>query len=87
MLVSRAHADTAFRLAEEMHRGGGEVAVVFLGRGVNHVSDPETLARLGFAELYTLEAEFDSPREEVQALSYAGLVELLEESGRTVSWI
>jgi len=87
VLISRAHADTAFRLAEEMHRGGDEVAVLFLGRGTHHVSRPETLERLGFASLYTIQDEFDSPIEEVEAISYGELVGLIEESERTFSWI
>ena len=87
VLISRAHADTAFRLAEEMHRDGDEVAVLFLGRGTHHVSRPETLKRLGFARLHTISDEFDSPLEEVEAISYDGFVGLLEESGRTFSWI
>jgi hypothetical protein len=87
VLISRAHADTAFRLAEELHRDGDEVAVLFLGRGTHHVSRPETLGRLGFASLYTIRDEFDSPIEEVEAISYDEVVGLLEESGRTFSWI
>ncbi len=86
-MISRAHANTAFRLAEELHRDGDEVAVLFLGRGTHHVSRPETLRRLGFASLYTIQDEFDSPREEVEAIGYEKLVALLEESGRTFSWI
>jgi sulfur transfer complex TusBCD TusB component (DsrH family) len=87
VLISRAHADTAFRLAEEMHRDGDEVAVLFLGRGTHHVSRPETLEMLGFASLYTIQDEFDSPLEEVKAITYRELVKLLEECGRTFSWI
>ena len=87
VLISRAHADTAFRLAEEMHRDGDEVAVLFLGRGTHHVSRPETLEMLGFASLYTVRDEFDSPLEEVKAITYQELVKLLEECGRTFSWI
>jgi hypothetical protein len=87
VLISRAHAETAFRLAEELHSDGDEVAVLFLGRGTHHVSRPETLGRLGFASLYSIQDEFDSPLEEVMAISYDELVGLLEESGRTFSWI
>jgi hypothetical protein len=87
VLISRAHADTAFRLAEELHRDGDEVAILFLGRGTHHVSRPETLGRLGFASLHTVRDEFDSPLEEVEAIGYEELVVLLEESGRTFSWI
>jgi hypothetical protein len=87
VLISRAHADTAFRLAEEMHRDGDEVAVLFLGRGTHYVSRPETLEMLGFASLYTIRDEFDSPLEEVKAITYLELVKLLEECGRTFSWI
>jgi len=87
VLISRAHADTAFRLAEEMHRDGDEVAVLFLGRGTHHVSRSETLEKLGFASLYTIQDEFDSPIDEVEAISYDEFVGLLEESERTFSWI
>lgn len=87
VFISRAHADTAFRLAEEMHRDGDEVAMLFLGRGTHHVSKPETLERLGFASLYTIQDEFDSPIEEVEAISYDELVGLIEASERTFSWI
>ena len=86
-MISRAHAETAFRLAEEMHRDGDEVAVLFLGRGTHHVSRPETLERLGFASLHTIMDEFDSPIEEVEAVSYDEFVGLIEASGRTFSWI
>lgn len=87
VLISRAHAETAFRLAEELYGDGDEVAMVFLGRGTHHVSRPETLGRLGFASLYTVRDEFDSPLEEVEAIGYDEFVGLLEESGRTFSWI
>ncbi len=87
VLISRAHAETAFRLVEELHRDGDEVALVFLGRGTHHISKRETLERLGFAGLYTIRDEFDSPLEEVEAIGYGELVALLEESGRTFSWI
>ena len=86
-MISRAHAETAFRLAEELHRDGDEVAVLFLGRGTHHVSRPETLEKLGFASLYTIQDEFDSPIDEVEAISYDEFVGLLEESERTFSWI
>ncbi|MBN2334122.1 DsrE family protein [Candidatus Bathyarchaeota archaeon] len=87
IVISRAHADTAFRLAEELHSDGGDVAVFFTGRGVHHISQPETLERLGFAELYTIDSEFDSPLDEVRAISYDEFIGLLEESERTFSWI
>lgn len=87
VLISRAHADTAFRLAEEMHRDGDEVAMLFLGRGTHHISKPETLERLCFASLHTIRDEFDSPIDKVEAIGYNEFVGLLEESGRTFSWI
>lgn len=87
VLVSRAHAETAFRLSEELYKDGDEVAVLFLGRGTHHISRPGTLERLGFASLYTVRDEFDSPLEEVEAIGYDKLAALLEESGRTFSWI
>jgi len=87
VLISRAHADTAFRLAEELHRDGDEMALLFLGRGTHHISRPETLERLGFASIYTVRDEFDSPLEKVEAIGYDEFVVLLEESERTFSWI
>ena len=87
LIVSRAHADTAFRLAAEMHLDGSEVAILFTGRGTHHISQTETITKLRYAKLYTIEDEFDSPIEEVQAIGYERFVELLEESERTFSWI
>lgn len=87
LIISRAHADTAFRLAAEMHLEGSEVAILFIGRGTHHISQSETIMKLLYAELYTFEEEYNSPVEEVQAISYESFIELLEESERTFSWI
>ncbi len=87
VVVSRAHADTAFELAWEMHRDGSEIAILFTGRGTHHISDTETINGLSYADLYTVADEFDSPMEHVEAISYDRFVELLEESERTFSWI
>lgn len=87
LVISRAHAETAFRLAAEMHLEGGEVAILFTGRGTHHISQPETITKLRYAKLYTIEDEYDSPLEEVQAINYESFIILLEESERTFSWI
>jgi sulfur transfer complex TusBCD TusB component (DsrH family) len=87
LVVSRAHAETAFRLAEEMRREG-EVTILFTGRGTHHTSDRELVERLSrFASLITLETEFDSPLDEVRAINYDEFVEILERCKRTFSWI
>ena len=87
VIVSRAHADTAFSLAEEMHRDGDTVHIFFTGRGTHHCSREESLEKLGWANLYTFEMEFDSTRDEVQAVNYDFFVELLERCERTFTWI
>ena len=87
LVVSRAHAETAFRLAEEMHRDGSKITILFTGRGTHHTSDMELIKRLGFADLITMETEFDSPLDEVQAISYDEFIRVLERCERTFSWI
>ncbi|MCW4050671.1 MAG: DsrE family protein [Candidatus Bathyarchaeota archaeon] len=87
VVISRAHADTAFRLAEELHDADDEIAFVFTGRGTHHLSNEETLEKLSYGELYTLEDEYDSTDERVHAISYESFIVLLEESERTFSWI
>ena len=87
VIVSRAHADTAFSLAEEMHRDGDTVHIFFTGRGTHHCSREESLEKLDWANLYTFETEFDSTRDEIQAVGYDFLVDLLERCKRTFSWI
>ena len=87
VMVSRAHADTAFRLAEEMHKDGDRVNIFFMGRGKHHCGRAETLESLKWANLYTFETEFDSTSEDVDAVSYDFFVELLEKANRTFSWI
>ena len=87
VIVSRAHADTAFTIAEEMHRDGDTVHIVFTGRGTHHCSREESLEKLRWANLYTYEMEFNSTRDEVQAVSYDFFVELLERCERTFTWI
>lgn len=86
MVISRAHAETAFRLAEEMH-ATGEVTILFTGRGTHHTSDPGLMERLGFADLVTFETEYDSPLEEVRAITYDEFVKIMEDCERTFSWI
>ena len=87
VMVSRAHADTAFRLAEEMHKDGDTVNIFFMGRGKHHCSREEVIESLNWANLYTFETEFDSTNEAVEAVSYDFFIDLLEKSGRTFSWI
>ncbi|HUV34273.1 MAG TPA: hypothetical protein VMW22_05040 [Candidatus Desulfaltia sp.] len=87
LVVSRAHAETAFRLAEEMHMDGSGITILFTGRGTHHTSDLELIKRLSYADLITLETEFDSPLDEVRAVGYGELVKILEKCERTFSWI
>jgi hypothetical protein len=87
VIVSRAHAETAFSLAEEMHRDGDNVHIFFTGRGTHHCSRDESLERLGWANLYTYEMEFDSTSDQVRAVNYDFFVELLERCERTFTWI
>jgi len=87
VVVSRAHNETAFRLAEEMSKEG-RVTILFTGKGTHHTSDQELIAKLSrFASLVTAETEFDSPLDEVQAISYDEFVRILERCERTFSWI
>jgi hypothetical protein len=87
VIVSRAHAETAFSLAEEMHKDGDTVHIFFTGRGTHHCSRDESLERLGWANLYTYEMEFDSTSDQVKAVNYDFFVELLERCERTFTWI
>ncbi len=87
VIVSRAHAETAFSLAEEMHKDGDTVHIFFTGRGTHHCSRDESLERLGWANLYTYEMEFDSTSDQVRAVNYDFFVELLERCERTFTWI
>jgi hypothetical protein len=87
VVISRAHSETAFRLAEEINRDGSEVHMIFMGRGTHYLSRGDTLRDLKFANLYTFETEFDSPKEEVYALSYEEFVKILEKCERTFTWI
>ncbi len=87
VMVSRAHADTAFRLAYEMHKDGDMVNIFFMGRGKHHCGREEVVESLKWANLYTFETEFDSTTESVKAVSYDFFVELFERCNRTFSWI
>ena len=87
VVVSRAHADTAFGLTREMHMDGDIVHVFFMGRGTHHCGREETVESLNWANLYTFETEFDSTSEKVKAVGYDFFVELLERCERTFSWI
>lgn len=87
LVVSRAHAETAFRLAEEMHKAGSKITILFTGRGTHHTSDLELIRRLSYADLVTMETEFDSPLDEVRAIGYDEFVRILEKCERSFSWI
>lgn len=87
ILISRAHADTAFNLAKELFNDGSEVHILFTGRGTHHLSRGDVLKEMEFAKLYTFETEFDSPKDEVRAISYDEFIELLEKCERTFTWI
>ncbi|MBD3173384.1 hypothetical protein GF326_13045 [Candidatus Bathyarchaeota archaeon] len=87
VMISRAHAETAFRLAEELHKDGSEIHILFTGRGTHHLGRGDVLKKLEFAELYTFETEFDSPKEKIKAISYLEFVELMELCERTFTWI
>jgi hypothetical protein len=87
MVVSRAHAETAFKLAEELSREG-ELTILFTGRGTHHISDMELIERLSsFASLISIETEFDSPLDLVQAIGYDQFVKIVEKCERSFSWI
>ena len=87
ILISRAHAETAFKLANELHRDGSEIHVLFMGRGTHHLSRGDVLKELEFAKLYTFETEFDSPRDEIKAIGYDEFIGLIEKCERTFTWI
>ena len=87
ILISRAHAETAFTLAQKMHFDGSDIHMLFMGRGTHHLSRRDTLRQLSFADLYTFETEFDSPKDEIRAINYVEFVELLEKCERTFTWI
>jgi len=87
VLISRAHSETAFKLAKEIHDDGSEIHILFMGRGTHYLSRGGTLQELEFAKLYTFETEFDSPNEQVKAISYQKFVDLLEKCERTFTWI
>lgn len=87
VMISRAHSETAFSLLKELYNDGSEVHIVFLGRGTHYLGKGDTLKELEFAKLYTFETEFDSPKEEINAISYIEYVKLLEKCERTFTWI
>lgn len=86
-MISRAHSETAFKLANEIHMNGEDVSIVFTGRGTHYLNRPGIMEMLSFADLYTFSSEFDSPKDEVKAINYTEFVKILEESERTFSWI
>jgi hypothetical protein len=87
VVISRAHNETAFKLAEELSREG-PVTILFTGKGTHHTSELGLIVRLSrFASLVTFETEFDSPIDEVQAIGYDQFVSILEKCERTFSWI
>jgi len=87
VMISRAHSDTAFKLASELQIDGSEVHILFMGRGTHYLSKLDTLKELEFANLYTFETEFDSPKEQIIAIGYEEFVKLIEKCERNFSWI
>jgi hypothetical protein len=87
VIISRAHSETAFRLAEEISKDGEEIAIIFTGRGTHYLNRPKIIEKLPFADLFTFASEFDSTRDEITAIDYRDFVEILENSERTFSWI
>jgi len=86
-IIGRAHGEIAFRILDEFHNQGDEVAILFTGRGTHHTARSEVIEQLDYAELYTMETEFNSTDERITALSYDGIITLLEECERTFTWI
>jgi hypothetical protein len=86
-LISRAHAETAFKLSQKMHMDGSAIHILFMGRGTPHLSREETMKQLCFAKLYTFETEFNSSKDEIRAISYEEFVKILEKCERTFTWI
>jgi predicted peroxiredoxin len=86
-IIGRAKSETAFRIAKELHSDANNVTIIFTGRGVNHILNTETIFYLNFAELYTIESEYNSTNTKVMAIGYEKFVKLLEESERTFTWI
>ncbi len=87
ILISRAHSETAFKLAKELYKDGSEIHMLFMGRGTHHLSRGDVLKELEFAKLYTFETEFDSPRDQIKAIGYEEFIEILEKCERTFTWI
>ncbi len=87
VVISRAHSETAFQLAKNLHKDGSEVHMLFTGRGTHYMSKGDTLKELEFANLYTFETEFDSPKEQIRAIGYDEFIKLLEKCERTFTWI
>jgi predicted peroxiredoxin len=87
VLIGRAHSETAFSLAKEINRDGSEIHMLFTGRGTHYLSRGDVLKELEYAILYTFETEFDSPKEQIKAISYDKFVELIEKCERSITWI
>jgi hypothetical protein len=87
LIIGKANSKTALRIAKELHSDANDVTILFIGRGVNHILDTETICSLNFAELYTFETEFNSTNNKVMAIGYNRFVEILEISERTFTWI
>ena len=86
-IIGRAHAETALRIVREFFNEGDEVAILFTGRGTHHTARKDVIEQLDYAELYTMESEFNSTDERITALTYDGIIVLLEECERTFTWI
>ena len=86
-IIGRAHGENAFRIVDEFHNQGDEVAILFMGRGTHHTGKQEIIEHLDYAELYTMETEFNSTDERITALTYDEIITLLEQCERTFTWI
>jgi hypothetical protein len=86
-IIGRAHGETALRIVEEFHKDGDEVAILFIGRGTHHTARNDVIKQLDYAELYTMEPEFNSTDERITALTYDEIIDLLEKCERTFTWI
>ena len=85
-------SSTVFEVAERMARGGQKVAFLFKGEACRHLTDPEFMTSIGFAEgVHCLESGLDrmgreKPFEGVRLIDYSGWVDLVEAYDNIVSW-
>ena len=87
VLINRAHAETAFKLAEEINKDGSEIHMLFVGRGTHYLNHDDILKQLSFSKIYTFATELDSTNQQIQAISYDEFIRILEKCERTFTWI